>query len=170
VSDTRDPALIGAISEALKGLGLEITGSDREITISNPSLPEKGCFIFDYLGRYVAWERQQYDYRESGHLTDDQAAAFITGKIRETLVEDARLADEFNALVEQARRDNLAARVMSGELDDVNLPRGAWQMEAAGRRYGFGVSVFDLWLPRSAGAQCPYARVVVVCGVCAGSG
>ncbi len=121
MSDARSPALIGAISEALERLGLEITDSDREITISNPGLPEKGCFIFDYSGRYLAWGRQQYDYWDADGLTDDQAAAFIAGKIRETLVEDARLADEFNALVEQARRDDLSARVMSGELDDVNL-------------------------------------------------
>jgi hypothetical protein len=55
------------------------------------------------------------------HLTDDQAAAFIAGKIREVLSERARLASEFDAWVELARREDLSARVMSGELDDVDL-------------------------------------------------
>jgi hypothetical protein len=121
VSDTPNPELAGAVSRALDGLGLEVTGSDREITIADPRLPEKGCFIFDYSDRYLAWERQECDYWNFDHLTDDQAAVFIAGKIREVLGERARLASEFNAWVELARREDLSARVMSGELDDVTL-------------------------------------------------
>jgi hypothetical protein len=121
VSDARSPGLIDAVSSALEGLGLEVTGSDREITIADPRLPEKGCFIFDYSDRYLAWERQEYDYWNFEHLTDEQTAAFIAGKIREVLSERARLASEFDAWVELARREDLSARVMSGELDDVDL-------------------------------------------------
>jgi hypothetical protein len=121
VSDARSPGLIDAVNRALEGLGLEVTGSDREITIADPRLPEKGCFIFDYSDRYLAWERQEYDYWNFEHLTDEQTAAFIAGKIREVLSERARLASEFDAWVELARREDLSARVMSGELDDVDL-------------------------------------------------
>ena len=121
VSDARNPVLIGAISRALEGLGLEVTGSDREMTISDPRLPEKGRFIFDYSDRYLSWEHQEYDYWNFDHLTDDQAAVFIAGKIREVLGQRARLASEFDAWVEHARREDLSARVLSGELDDVNL-------------------------------------------------
>jgi hypothetical protein len=52
---------------------------------------------------------------------DDQAAVFIAAKIREILGEHVRLASETEARVELARREELSARVMSGELDDVNL-------------------------------------------------
>jgi hypothetical protein len=121
VTDARSPGLIDAVSSALEGLGLEVTGSDREITIADPRLPQKGCFIFDYSDRYLAWERQEYDYWNFEHLTDEQTAAFIAGKIREVLTERARLASEFDAWVELARRKDLSARVMSGELDDVDL-------------------------------------------------
>ena len=115
------PGLIDAVSRALEGLGLEVTGSDREITITDPRLPERGSFIFDYSDRYLAWERQEYDYWNFDHLTDDQAAMFIAGKIREVLGKRARLASEFDAWLELARREELSARVMSGELDDVDL-------------------------------------------------
>ncbi len=91
------------------------------MTISDPRLPEKGRFIFDYSDGYLSWERQEYDYWNFDHLTDDQAAVFIAGKIREVLGQRARLASEFSAWVEQARREELSARVMSGELDDVSL-------------------------------------------------
>ena len=121
MTDARSPGLIDAVSSALEGLGLEVTGSDREITIADPRLPQKGCFIFDYSDRYLAWERQEYDYWNFEHLTDEQTAAFIAGKIREVLTERARLASEFDAWVELARRKDLSARVMSGELDDVDL-------------------------------------------------
>jgi hypothetical protein len=50
------------------------------------------------------------------HLTDGQAGWFIAGKLREVLGQRPRIASE-----EQARRADLSARVMSGELDDVNL-------------------------------------------------
>lgn len=114
-------ALTGAISKELAGLGLEVSSSDREMTITDPRLPEKGCFVFDYSDRYLAWERQEYDYWNFDHLTDDQAAAFIAGKIQQVLGERARLANEFDAWVELARREELSARVMSGELDDADL-------------------------------------------------
>jgi hypothetical protein len=112
---------ISAVSTALEGSGLEITSSDREITIADPRLPKKGRFIFDYSDRYLAWERQEYDYWNFEDLTDDQTAVFIAGKIQEVLGQRARLASEFAAWVELARREDLSARVMSGELDDVNL-------------------------------------------------
>jgi hypothetical protein len=83
---------MGAISKALGGLGPEAAGSD------------------------LAWERQGHDYWDFDPLTDGQAGWFITGKIREVLGQHPRIASE-----EQARRDDLSARVMSGELDDVNL-------------------------------------------------
>jgi hypothetical protein len=121
VSDARNPELIGAIRRSLEGLGLDVTVSDRKITITDPHLPEKGCFIFDCSERYLAWERQEYDYWNFDHLTDQQTPVFIAGKIREVLAERARLASEFGAWVELARREELSARVMSGELDDVDL-------------------------------------------------
>jgi hypothetical protein len=121
VSDERNSALIDAVNRALEGLGLEVTGSDREMTITDPRLPEKGCFIFDYADRYLAWARQEYDSWNFDHLTEEQTAEFIAGKIREVLGERARLTSEFNAWVELARREELSARVMSGELDDVSL-------------------------------------------------
>jgi hypothetical protein len=121
VGDARGPALIDAVSRELEGLGREVTGSDREITIADPRLPEKGRFVFDYADRYLAWEREEYDYWNFEHLTDDQTAVFITGKIREVSAQRARLASEFDAWIELARRQDLSARVMSGELDDVNL-------------------------------------------------
>jgi hypothetical protein len=120
VSDAHK-ALIGAIRNELEDSGLEITSSNREITITDPRLPEKGSFIFDCSARYLAWERQEYDYWNFDHLTEDQVAVFIVGKIREVLGERARLASEFEAWVELARREELSARVMSGELDDVEL-------------------------------------------------
>jgi hypothetical protein len=121
VSDVRIRALMAAVSRELEDLGLVVTGADREMTITDPRLPEKGCFIFDYSDRYLAWERQEYDYWNFDHLTDDQMAVFIAGKVREVLGERARLASEFDAWLELARREDLSARVMSGELDDVNL-------------------------------------------------
>jgi hypothetical protein len=121
VDDVSDWALIGAISRALEDSGLEVTGSDREMTSTDPRLPEKGCLIFDYSEWCLAWERQEYDYWNFDHLTDDQAAVFIAGKIREVFGQRIRLASEFDAWVELARREDLSARVMSGELDDVNL-------------------------------------------------
>ncbi len=121
MSDAHNPALTGAVSRALDGLGLEVTSTDREMIITDPRLPEKGCFVFDYSDRYLAWERQERDYWNFEHLTDDQTAAFIAGKIGEVLEQRARLASEFDAWVELARREDLSARVMSGELDDVNL-------------------------------------------------
>jgi hypothetical protein len=121
VSEGRNLVLISAVSTALEGSGLEITSSDREITIADPRLPKKGRFIFDYSDRYLAWERQEYDYWNFEDLTDDQTAVFIAGKIQEVLGQRARLASEFAAWVELARREDLSARVMSGELDDVNL-------------------------------------------------
>jgi hypothetical protein len=122
VGDARNQALADAVSRALEDLGLQVTSSDREMTIIDPRLPEKGSsFIFDYKDRYLAWERQEYDYWNFDHLTDDQAAAFIAGKIQEVLGQRARLASEFDAWVELARREDLSARIMSGELDNVNL-------------------------------------------------
>ena len=85
MSDARNQALIAAVGRALEGLGLEVTGTDREMTITDPRLPEEGCFIFDYSDRYLAWEREMYDYWNFDHLTDDQMPAFIAGKIREVL-------------------------------------------------------------------------------------
>jgi hypothetical protein len=104
VGDAHNPGLIGAVSKALEGSGLEVTSSDREMTITDPRLPEKGSFTFDYSDRYLAWERQEYDYWNFEHLTDEQTAMFIAGKIRELLGEHARLASEFDAWVELARR------------------------------------------------------------------
>lgn len=63
-----------------------------------------------------AWERQEFDYWNFDHLTDHQAGWFIAGKIREVLGQRPRIDSE-----EQTRREDLSARVMSGELDDVNL-------------------------------------------------
>jgi hypothetical protein len=144
MSDARNPALTTVISKALEGLGLELTNSDQETAISNPELRENGRFVVDHSYRYLAWERQEYDYWYFDDLPDNQAAVFIAGKIRQ-LVEEARLADEFNALVERARREDLSARVLSGELDDVNLnvrrtkpsgERGSRCCEAPGCRSG----------------------------------
>jgi hypothetical protein len=121
VSDARNPAFIGAISRALEGSGLEVTDSEPAITISDPRLPGTGRFIFDDSHWYLAWERQERDDRNFDHLTGHKAAAFVAGKLREVLAEGARLAREFDAWAEQARREDLSARVMSGELDDISL-------------------------------------------------
>jgi len=88
LSDARNSALMGAISKTL----------------------------FGHSARYLAGERQEYDYWDFDHLTDGQAGWFIAGKIREVLGQRPEIASE-----EQARREDLSARVMSGELDDVNL-------------------------------------------------
>jgi hypothetical protein len=66
-------------------------------------------------------QRQRCDYWNFGHLTDGQAAVFVAAKARGVLTQRARSACEFDARAEQARREDLSARVMSGELDDVNL-------------------------------------------------
>jgi len=89
--------------------------------ITDPRQPEKGSFIVDYRDRYLSWERLEYDYWRFDHLTDDQAAVFIAGKLRGILGEQVRLSSEIEARVELARREELSARVMSGELDDVSL-------------------------------------------------
>jgi hypothetical protein len=121
VSDTRNQVLTGAVNRALEGCGLQTTCSDSQITITDPRQPEKGSFIVDYRGRYLAWERLEYDYWHFDHLTDDQAGVFIAGKLRGILGEQVRLSSEIEARVELARREELSARVMSGELDDVSL-------------------------------------------------
>ena len=121
MNDTRNQVLTGAVSRALEGSGLEVTCSDSEMTITDPQQPEKGSLILDYQCRYLAWERPEHHYWHFDHLTDDQAAVSIAGKIREILGEHLRLASEIEARVELARREELSARVMSGELDDVNL-------------------------------------------------
>jgi hypothetical protein len=46
---------------------------------------------------------------------------FIAGKLRAILGEQVRLAGEIEPQVELARREELSARVMSGELDDASL-------------------------------------------------
>jgi len=92
LSDACNSALMGAFSKELEGRGLDVAGSD------------------------LAWEHQEHDYWDFGPLTDHQAGWFIAGKIQEVLGQRKRIASE-----EQARRDDLSARVMSGELDDVNL-------------------------------------------------
>lgn len=121
MSDTRNQVLAGAVSRALQGSGLQVTCSHSEMTITDPRQPDKGSIIVDYKSRYVAWERPEYDFSHFDHLTDDQATVFIAGKIREILGEHVRLPSEIAAQVELARREELAARVMSGELDDVRL-------------------------------------------------
>jgi hypothetical protein len=121
VSDTRNQELTGAISKALESSDLQVTGSGPEMTITDPRQPEKGSLIADYKCRYLAWERPEYGYWHFDHLTDDQAAVFIAGKIREILGGHVRLASEIEARAELARREELSARVMSGELDDVSL-------------------------------------------------
>jgi hypothetical protein len=63
-----------------------------------------------------AWDRQEHDYWNFDHLTDHQAGWFIAGTLREVLGQRPRIDSE-----EQARREDLSARVMSGELDDVHL-------------------------------------------------
>jgi hypothetical protein len=121
VSETRNQALTSAVNRALEGTGLQATCSDSEITITDPRQPDKGSFILDYRDRYMAWERTEYDYWHFGDLTDDQAAVFIAGKLRGILGEQVTLSGEIEAQVELARREELSARVMSGELDDVSL-------------------------------------------------
>jgi hypothetical protein len=98
VSDACNSALTGAVSKALEGLGLEAARQDRGIALSNSR------------------ERREYDYWDFEHLTDGQAGWFIARTIREVLGQGPRLTSE-----ERARRQDLSARVMSGELDDVNL-------------------------------------------------
>jgi hypothetical protein len=122
VSDTHNHVLTGAVSRALEGSDLKVTCSDSEMTITDPHQPEKRSLILDYKCRYLAWERRpEYDYWHFDHLTDDQAAVLIAGKIQEILGEHLRLASETERRAELARREELSARVMSGELDDVNL-------------------------------------------------
>lgn len=121
MSDTHNQVLVSAVSRALEVSGLQVTCSDSEITISDPRQPETGSFIVDYKCRYLAWERTEYEYWHFDDLTDDQAAVFIAGKLRGILGEKVRLSGEIEARVELARREELSARVMSGELDDVSL-------------------------------------------------
>jgi hypothetical protein len=121
VSETYNQVLTGAVNQALEGCGLQAACSDSEITITDPRQPEKGSFVVDYRDRYLAWERTEYDYWHFDHLTDDQAAVFIAGKLRGILGEQVRLTREIEQRAELARREELSARVMSGELDDVSL-------------------------------------------------
>lgn len=62
MSGAPSQALINAVTRDLEGFSLEVRDSGREMTITDPRLPEKGCFIVDYSYRYLAWERQEYDY------------------------------------------------------------------------------------------------------------
>jgi len=121
VSDTRNQALAGAVTRALKGSGLQVTCAGSELTIIDPREPEEGSFIVDYADRYLAWERMEHDYWHFDDLTDDQVVVFIAGKLRGIWGERVRLAAEIEAQVEMARREELSARVMSGELDDVSF-------------------------------------------------
>jgi hypothetical protein len=117
----RNQVLTSAVNRALEGSGLQVIRSDSEITITDPRQPEAGSFVVDYRDRYLAWERLEYEYWHFDELTDDQAAVFIAGKLRGILGEKVRLSGEMAAQVELARREELSARVMSGELDDVSL-------------------------------------------------
>jgi hypothetical protein len=121
VSDMRSQVLAAAVSKALEGSGLQLTWSDQEMTIADPRQPENGRFIVDYRCRRLAWERPAYGYWHLDDLTDGQAAVFIAGKIREIAGGHVSLASEIDAQVEMARREELSARVMSGELDNVSL-------------------------------------------------
>jgi hypothetical protein len=116
VSDACNSALMGAFSKVLDGSGLEVADSDREIALSNTRRLAKDRYIFDHSARCLAWGGQECDYWDFDHLTDGQAGWFIAGKIREVLGQRPRIASE-----EQARREDLSARVMTGELDDVHL-------------------------------------------------
>jgi hypothetical protein len=113
VSDTRNQVLAGAVTRALEGSGLQVTCSGSELTITDPREPDDGSFIVDYTDRYLAWERPEHDYWHFDHLTDDQAAVFIAGKLRAILGERVSLASEIEAQVELARREELSARVLS---------------------------------------------------------
>jgi hypothetical protein len=121
VSEMRNQVLTSAVNRALEGSGLQVIWSDSEITITDPRQPEAGSFIIDYKCRYLARERLEYEYWHFDDLSDDQAAVFIAGKLRGILGEKVRLSGEIEAQVELARREELSARVMSGELDDVSL-------------------------------------------------
>ena len=121
MSETRNQELTHAVNRALAGTGLQATCSDSEITITDPRQPEAGSFIIDYRDRYLAWERTEYEYWHFDDLNDDQAAVFIAGKLLGILGEQVTLSGEMAAQVELARREELSARVMSGELDDVIL-------------------------------------------------
>lgn len=122
MSETHHQVLTGAVSRALEGSGsgLEVACSGSEMTVTDPRQPEKGSLILDYKCRYLTWERREYDYWPFDHLTDDQAAVFIAGKIREILGEHVRLASEIEARVELARREELSAASCRAS-DDVSL-------------------------------------------------
>lgn len=74
--------LIGAVTRALEGSGLQVTRSGSELTIIDPGEPEEGSFIVDYKDRYLAWEHLTHDYWHFEDLTDDQVVVFIAGKLR----------------------------------------------------------------------------------------
>jgi hypothetical protein len=120
VSDAHK-TLIGAVTRALEGSGLQVTRSGSELIIIDPSEPEEGSFIVDYRDRCLAWEHLTHDYWHFEDLTDDQVVVFIAAKLRGIWGERVRLAGEIEVQVELARREELSARVMSGELDDVDL-------------------------------------------------
>jgi hypothetical protein len=117
----RNRVLEDAVNRALEGCGMRATCSGSEITMSDPLQAEKGSFILDYAERYLAWERLEYDYWHFDDLTDDQAAEFIARKLAEILGEQVSPASETEEQAEMARREELSARVLSGELDDVTL-------------------------------------------------
>jgi hypothetical protein len=121
VSDTPTQVLAGAVCRALNGSGLQVTCSGSEIAVTDPREPGEGSFSVDYTYRYLAWSRPEYDYWHFDDLTDDQAAAFIARKIREILGEQATPPGQTEEQAELARREELSARVLSGELDDVSL-------------------------------------------------
>ena len=121
MSDTPTQVLAGAVRRALKGSGLQVTCSGSEIAVTDPREPAERSFSVDYTCRYLTWERPEYDYWHFDDLTDDQAATFIARKIREIVGEQATPPGHAELQEEMARREELSARVLSGELDDVSL-------------------------------------------------
>jgi hypothetical protein len=121
VSHTPTQVLAGAVRRALKGSGLQVTCSGSEIAVTDPREPGERSFSVDYTYRYLARSRLEYDYWHFDDLTDDEAAALIARKIRETLGEQSTPPGQTEQQAEMARREELSARVLSGELDDVSL-------------------------------------------------
>ena len=77
MSNTRNRVLVGAVTLAVKGSGLKVTGSGSEMTITDPRDPEEGSVVIDYKCQYLAWERPKHDYWHFGDLTDDQAQGSV---------------------------------------------------------------------------------------------
>lgn len=93
-----------ALTETLRGSGLDVIESARELAITNPLAPDKGTIIVVIDGSeepYFSWEHPETRFWDIGHDPEsDEAREFIAGKAAELLGTSA--ADDRAACRDQA--------------------------------------------------------------------